>query len=83
MTLQWTSGCSEINERITEGQQLTRLHRCSMHPCQLILLVLYCHHTPKFQALLGHELSVISEPANCWQIVEPISYIQPGRDQAG
>ena len=40
------------------AQQQTRLHLHSMLPCQLLLLVLIAHLTPKNQALLGHEIVV-------------------------
>jgi len=62
MAIQWISGCSEINERIAEGQQLTRLHPHPMHPCQLFLLALCPDPTRIFDVLLGHEISALNDP---------------------
>jgi hypothetical protein len=45
-----------------EGQQLTRLHPCPKHPCQLLFLTLYTHPTRKFNVLLGHDLSTVNDP---------------------
>lgn len=51
---------SEGNERIAKVQQLTQLHPCWMHPCQLLFLALECNPTPMFYVLQGYETTGLS-----------------------
>jgi hypothetical protein len=55
MTLRFLIEYLDGNERFAVEQQLTRLHPCPMHPCQLLLLALHSDPTRKFDVLLGHE----------------------------
>ena len=64
MTLRFLIGYLDGDERFAVEQQLTRLHPCPMHPCQLLLLALHSDLTRKFDVVLGHELSVFTEPQN-------------------
>jgi hypothetical protein len=46
---------------LREGRLLTRLHPCSMHPCQLLLLALYSDTTRIINSSLGHELATLND----------------------
>ena len=57
MTLQLKMETREETRGMRNWHQLTRLHPCQMHPCQLLFLVLRSNPTPKNQVLLKHEIA--------------------------